>query len=113
MNDSFEQEWQRVVERFAEQFGGEIDYEAILFLIGVQELGQGRRKFTKDQKLDVMHIAICRLLSTYGFYELEGLDQDGWPHWKSTGKLPQLKPGQQHRLIKEAIIDYAKETEII
>lgn len=113
MDDSFENEWQRVVERFAEQFGSDIDYEAILFLIGIQELGQGRRKFTKDQKLDVMHIAICRLLSPYGFYELEGLDEEGWPHWKPTAKLPALKAGQQNRLIREAIIEYAKESELI
>lgn len=113
MDDSFEKDWQQVVARFTEQFGGDIDHEAILFLIGVQELGHGKRKFTKDQKLDVMHIAICRLLSPYGFYELEGLDEEGWPHWKATEKLPMLKPGQQNRLIREAIIEYAKESELI
>ena len=62
--------------------------DAILFLIGVQELGQGFRPFSKEEKQDLMHIAICKVLSFSGFYELEGVDEDGWPHWKMMKKLP-------------------------
>lgn len=109
MEETLQEEWNKVLSRFSERFGEEMDIDGILFLIGVNELGQGRRKFTKDQKLDVMHIAICKLLSYYGYYELEGLDEEGWPHWKMTEKLPQLKAGQQQRLVKEAIIEYVRE----
>ncbi len=70
-------------ERIARDFDNEKpDLKVLLFLIGVQELGQGPRKFSKRQKEELMHIANCRLFSELGFYELEGLDQDGWPHWK-------------------------------
>ena len=100
-------------QRFQEQFGEDLDLQGILFLIGVQELGQGKRDFTKNQKMDLMHIAICRLLSIYGFYELQGLDEEGWPHWKATDKLPQLKPMEQERLMKMAVIEYAKEEGIV
>ena len=81
----------------------------ILFLIGVQELGKGPRKFSKRQKEELMHIANCRLFSELGFYELEGVDQDGWPHWKTNEKLPPLKPAQQQELVKQAIVDYFKQ----
>ncbi|MEM1002499.1 MAG: hypothetical protein AAGH46_07610, partial [Bacteroidota bacterium] len=64
------------------------DLNAVLFLIGVQELGKGKRTFSKEEKQDLMHIAICKVLSMSGFYELEGLDEDGWPHWKLVKKLP-------------------------
>src|SRR5580698_7915005 len=64
------------------------DIKVMLFLIGVQELGQGPRKFSKRQKEELMHIATCKLFSQMGFYELEGLDQDGWPHWKLVDKIP-------------------------
>jgi hypothetical protein len=29
-----------------------------------------------------MHIAVCTLLMPSGYYELEGKDSDGWPHFR-------------------------------
>lgn len=98
--------WKALINKIAEDFGGEPDLEGILFLVGVQELGKGYRKYTKDQKMEVMHIAICALLEPYGYYEFEGMDQDGYPHWKLSESLPALKPGQQTILIKQALLDY-------
>jgi hypothetical protein len=83
--------------------------QGILFLIGVQELGMGFQKFKKDDKLAVMHIAICTLLERYGYYEFEGRDDDNWPHFKLNEKLPPLKPAQQHLLMRDAIVEYFKE----
>src|SRR5690606_39403150 len=68
------------ISRFGE--GEELDLDAIIFLVGVQELGMGFRKFKKDEKVNLMHIAICRVLEPYGYYEYEGRDADGWPHYK-------------------------------
>ncbi|OJJ18570.1 hypothetical protein BKI52_23450 [marine bacterium AO1-C] len=82
------------------------DLNAVLFLIGVQELGQGAKPFTKEQKQDLMHIAICRLLSKAGFYELEGLDKDGWPHWKLVKKLPYVDMLNQEHLLKIYVLEY-------
>ncbi len=113
MDTEFEESWNRLVAKLSEPYGEPLDVQAILFLIGVQELGHGYRKFTKDQKLDVMHIAICTLLSQYGYYEIEGLDKDGWPHWKATDKLPHLKPLQQNHLMRQAIVEYFKKNELI
>ncbi len=104
-----EAEFKEAVKRLSKQFGDDIDLQGLLFIIGLQELGKGKIKLSKNEKLDVMHIAICTLLAPYGYYEYEGLDKDGWPHWKSTEKLPPLKPGQQQTIIKQAIIDYFKE----
>ena len=98
--------WNAIVLKLSAQFGGDLDLQGILFLIGVQELGKGFVKFSKDQKLEVMHVAICTLLAPYGYYEFEGQDADSWPHWKSTAKLPHLKPAQQAVLMKQAIVDY-------
>ena len=105
-----QKEWQAVLSTLEERFGGGLDLDAVLFLIGVQELGQGHREFKKNEKTDLMHIAICRLLSQYGYYELIGEDEDGWPHYKELGKLPRLNPTQQSLLMKEAIVEYFKAT---
>ena len=64
------------------------DLNGVLFIIGLQELGRGAKNFSKEEKQDFMHIAICKVLSLAGYYELEGLDADGWPHWKLIQKLP-------------------------
>ncbi|MEM6360303.1 MAG: hypothetical protein AAF149_17045 [Bacteroidota bacterium] len=89
------------------------DLNAVLFLIGVQELGKGKRTFSKEEKQDLMHIAICKVLSMSGFYELEGLDEDGWPHWKLVKKLPHFDLLEQERLLKMHVIEYfQKEIEL-
>lgn len=106
-------EFQDVLKRLSLQFGDDIDIQAILFLIGLQELGQGKLKLSKNEKLDVMHIAICTLLTPYGYYEYKGVDEEGWPHWQVNEKLPPLKPIQQETLMKEAIVEYFKTNQLI
>lgn len=104
------QKWKELLQRLASDFGGEApDIKVILFLIGVQELGKGPGKYSKREKEELMHIATCRLFSTLGFYELEGLDQDGWPHWKLTKPIPNYTLLEQELLIKSLIIDYFEE----
>lgn len=82
------------------------DLNGVLFLIGVQELGQGIKNFSKEEKQDLMHIAICKILSQSGFYELEGLDKEGWPHWKKKEKLPLFDLLEQEKLLKMHVIEY-------
>jgi hypothetical protein len=82
------------------------DLNGVLFLIGVQELGKGHQRFTKEQKQDLMHIAICKVLSYSGYYELEGQDQEGWPHWKAHKKLPRFDLLEQEKLLKMHVLEY-------
>lgn len=99
--------WKALQERIATDFDSDVpDMKVMLFLIGVQELGQGPRKFSKRQKEELMHIATCKLFSQMGFYELEGLDQDGWPHWKLIDKIPNYTLLEQELIMKSLIVDY-------
>jgi hypothetical protein len=82
------------------------DLNGVLFLIGVQELGKGAIPFSKEEKQDLMHLGICKVLSLSGFYELEGLDQEGWPHWKLVKKLPHFDLMDQEKLLKMHVIEY-------
>jgi hypothetical protein len=106
MVKDLEVKFKAALEKFEKQFGGGLDMQAILYIIGVQELGKGPKKFSKKEKLDILHIAICTLLEPYGHYEFEGLDDDGWPHWSVVENLPPLKSGQQLYLMKQAVIEY-------
>lgn len=99
--------WVELQERIARDFDSELpDMKVMLFLIGVQELGKGPMKFSKRQKEELMHIANCRLFSELGFYELEGVDQDGWPHWKLVKKIPAYTLLEQEMILKSLIITY-------
>jgi hypothetical protein len=82
------------------------DLNTVLFLIGVQELGQGSKVFSKEEKQDLMHIGICKVLSLSGYYELEGIDKEGWPHWKLIKKLPHFDLLEQEKLLKMHVIEY-------
>ncbi|WP_396156131.1 hypothetical protein [Flavobacterium sp.] len=107
--------WNNVVQILSNQFaeGDVLDLDAIIYLIGVQELGKVHQTFKKDEKLNLMHIAICRLLEPYGFYEFDFVDKDGWPHYSVKEELPPLKAGEQSVLMKEAIVNYFLEKEVI
>lgn len=107
--------WDKVVKTLSKQFaeGDILDLDAIIYLIGVQELGQFKHAFKKDEKLNLMHIAICRLLEPYGYYEFDFVDKEGWPHYTIKEELPPLKAGEQSVLMKEAIVNYFLEKELI
>ncbi len=113
MRKEEDSDWKKLLTKLKDIYGEEPDVQIILFLIGVQELGKGYQKLKKDDKVNVMHIAICTLLEPYGFYEYVGKDEEGWPHWKLNEKIPPLKPAQQNKLIVEAIVDYFKKNEML
>ncbi len=109
------EDWELLLKLLSNQFGeGEpLNLDAIIYLIGVQELGQGPKAFKKDEKVNLMHIAICRLLEPFGYYQFDFFDDEGWPHYTVVEALPQLKPGEQTVLMKEAIVLYFKEKKFI
>ena len=107
--------WEMVVDKLSNQFsqGEDLDLDSIIYLIGIQELGQLKRAFKKDEKVNLMHIAICRLLEPYGYYSLDYVDKEGWPHYHVKENLPPLKAGEQAVLMKEAIVNYFLEKDYI
>jgi len=107
--------WEQVKLNVSEQFGGGeiVDVDTIIYLIGIQELGQGYRDFQKDEKMNLMHIAICKLLEPLGYYTFDAIDTDGWPHYTVKKELPFLKPGEQSILMKKAIVEYFLENKMI
>ena len=106
IEQDFEQRFETAMKRLEVRFEQPIDLQAALFLIGVNELGQGPRKLNKDKKLDVMHIAVCCLLEPYGYYSFDGLDKQGWPHYTLNERIPMLSGKEQEQMMKEAIIKY-------
>ncbi len=107
------EKWKRLTQILKSQFGEEPDLQVILFLVGVQELGKGTAKFSKDDKQNLMHIATCRVLSVYGYYEFEKTDEDGWHHYRLLKPILPLSHGEQDLFLRKAVIRYFEESGLI
>ncbi len=110
---SIEKQFKNLVKYLEEDFGHDIDTHGVLYILGVQILGVGYQKFTKEQKTDLMHIALCTVLEPYGYYKFTGMDEQNWPHFELVKNLPKLAQREQQMLIKEAIIEYITVNDII
>ena len=111
---SLKEKWEDILFRLSSQFadGDKIGVEGVLFLIGVQELGIGYKNFSKEEKQDILHVALCTILEPFGYYNYEGIDDQGWPHFSIVKSLPTLKRGEQTRLMKEGIVLYFETQEM-
>lgn len=106
IQDDLQSRWWALEAKLAERFDKKPDLETILFLIGIQEFGGIKEKFTKEQKQDLMHVAVCSLLSVSGYYEIEGTDDDGWPHFRQLKPMPEMNTIQQENFLKDHVLLY-------
>lgn len=106
VSDDLQQRWWALEAQLVDRFGKKPDLEAILFLIGLQETGFIREKVSKEQKQDLMHVAVCTVLSQSGYYILEGNDGEGWPHFKQVKELPPMPLPEQENFIKDHVLLY-------
>ena len=107
--------WDALVIILSDKFsnGQALDIEGILYLVGMQELGQVHRKMKKDDNVNLIHVGICSVLEPFGYYRFDYIDDDGWPHFQLLEPLPLLKSGEQSILIKEALVTYFLKRELI
>lgn len=104
--------WEQLEKTFESRFNKTPDLETILMLIGMQEIRSSQRKFNKEEKQDLMHIATCTVLAQSGYYRLREYDKDGWPHFEKDQGMPAFNIKEQEELLREQIIAYfEKETE--
>jgi len=114
-NENLKEDWKELTTLLEKDFGeGEaLELDAIIYLVGVQEYGNPHKRYKKDDKINLMHIAICRLLEPYGYYKFSHHDHEGWPHYDKLENLPPLKSGEQTILMKEALVNYFKEMDYL
>jgi hypothetical protein len=111
-NDDLQTRWWNLEARLVEKFGKKPDFETILFLIGIQELGGKNEKFTKEQKQDLMHVAVCTVLMPSGYYEIEKKDKEGWPHFRQLKSMPEMNTFEQENFLKDHVLLYFEENGI-
>ena len=106
ISDDLQARWWKLEEKLVARFGKKPDLESILFLIVVQEVRGAVHTFTKEQKQDLMHVAVCTILGQSGYYEHEGWDEDGWPHFKQNKEIEQMDLFQQENFMKDHVLFY-------
>jgi len=111
MHDDLQQRWWNLEAKLVERFGKKPDLDAILYLIGMQELQYFSEKISKEQKQDLMHVAVCTILTPSGYYELEVTDVEGWPHFKQLKPLPELGLREQEEFLKDHVLLYFEQQE--
>ena len=104
--DNINKQWDVLISGLEKSFDEKLSLKVILYLIGVQELNLGKKNYTRDEKLNVLHVAVCKILSPYGYYKIEKIDEDGWPHFLEIKALKNLSEKDQDLLLKKAIINY-------
>jgi len=107
--DSLEPRWQQLLYRLKPRLGRKPNLQSILFLIGVQELGSIRMDFSKEEKQDLMHVAVCSLLEPLGYFIFEQYDSEGWPHYRPGAVAQPDTLEQQEIMLKQQIILYFEE----
>ena len=113
LTEDLQVRWLKLRIKLKERFGIKPDMDGILFLIGIQELGSGKQDFSKEEKQDLMHIAVCTVLSLSGYYMAEGIDEDGWPHFKQLKPLPGFIMIEQENFLKDHILLYFQNQKFI
>lgn len=106
MQDDIQQRWWNLEAKLVERFGKKPDLEGILFLIGLQETGYITQNISKEQKQDLMHVAMCRILQSSGYYRLDGKDEEGWPHFTQVKDLPPQSLHEQESFIRDHVLLY-------
>ena len=110
---SFALQWYKARNFVKEEFGQRPDINAMLFIIGMNEVGAVKEKWEKEEKQDLMHVAVCKLFSDEGYYVLTGTDEDGWPHYEQSTHRPKLNLKEQEELLKKKIVSYFEELKLI
>ncbi len=102
--------WKLLTGKLKEVFEEEPDLQAIIFLIGVQELALGTRNFSKEEKTNLMHVATCKLLSYDGYYSFSKTDEEGWPHFEKVRSIPSMSLKEQDIMLKKAVLKYFEDS---
>ena len=108
-----QEKWEQITAQLEAQFGKKLDMNALLLIVGIRELGQIKEEFTKEEKVRLMHIAVCRLFSPSGYYKLNGHNYKGWPQWEKIQDLPFGDVFEQESLLRQHIISYFEDEELL
>jgi len=106
MHQPLNYRWETFLHKVSQHFKVTANTEFLLFMIGIQEHGQGFKTYSKQEKMDLITLARCRLLTQSGFMTQTGVDNDGWPTFSVQKDENELPPSERDKMTKENIMLY-------
>lgn len=106
MEIDINKEWETLTDKISIQFNTVVNFEFVLFLIGIQYRGCGFKDFSRNEKLDLINLARCLMLSNAGFLKQVEEAAGEWPKFEQNGSMEVLPQGEQNKVIKSEIIKY-------
>jgi len=100
--------WAGVKENFKQNYGEYPTVLSLLFIIGLGET-PSQPAYTKEQKQDVIHVGLCKILEQVGVYRFSHLDDEQWPHYQLNDNAKEINIEKQENYIKQLIIQYFKD----
>ncbi len=85
------QKWEVLIARLRKDFSISGDLLSVLFLVGIQESGEGFRHFDQQEKTDLVKLGKYTLLSRAGYYDKITV----------SGRDPLFIPSDEHPLPKD------------
>ncbi|MBN2165530.1 MAG: hypothetical protein JW717_04580 [Marinilabiliaceae bacterium] len=103
---TFNEEWDEFLLKASKHFNVMANQEFLLFLAGIQALGKGYKSYSKQEKMDLIALGQCKLLSQKGFMIAVGNDYEGWPTFEAKTSLDVMSYLEKERLMREALMEY-------
>jgi hypothetical protein len=98
--------WIELCERLSEMFGIQVDFNGVLFLVGIRERGLTFQQFTKEEKLNLINLGSCTLYKEMGLIEITGDDVDGWPQFRQKALSPEIPEERKQKTLQNCAIRY-------
>lgn len=88
------------------------DLNTMLVLIGIQECNLIKENYSKTEKEDLMHVAVCTLFLEE-YFRFTYYDDDHWPHFELIQSMPKMTTEEQEILLQNKIVAYFTQKKLI
>ena len=98
--------WTELCDHLGKQFDIDIDLNGVLFLVGIRERGLTFQRFTKEEKMSLIHLGSCTLYLEMGLIEKRGTGADGWPIFVQKTLAPAIPEERKHKVLQDCALRY-------
>ena len=100
--------WIELCDQLGKQFDIDIDLNGVLFLVGIRERGLTFQPFSKEEKMNLIHLGCCTLYQEMGLTEKIGMDEEGWPLFAQKALAPVIPEERKHKVLQDCAVRYFK-----
>lgn len=104
--ENWENNWIEIQAKVSDHFKVEADFNFMLFMIGIQDIGSGLTSYTRDEKMDIINLGKCRLLTNCGYLRQISTTKGDWPAFEEVIPLGEINPLKMENILKAEMVSY-------